>query len=284
MATATADRGRPWRRRSAVPGLGLTLGVTVSILSLVVLIPLAAVAARGLSLSPESFARVAFSQRAVHAYQLSLGTALIAAVINALLGVLTAWVLVRYRFPGRRLLDSLVDLPFALPTAVAGISLATLYGPNGWLGAPLARAGVTLANNAGGIIIALTFIGLPFVVRTVEPVLRDLAADVEEASASLGATRLQTLIRVVAPSLAPAWITGFALAFARGVGEYGSVIFIAGNMPYRSEITPLLITIELEQFDYAAASAIALVMLGLSFALLLMVNTGQAWMRRSSDA
>jgi sulfate transport system permease protein len=284
MATATADRGRPWRRRSAVPGLGLTLGVTVSILSLVVLIPLAAVAARGLSLSPESFARVAFSQRAVHAYQLSLGTALIAAVINALLGVLTAWVLVRYRFPGRRLLDSLVDLPFALPTAVAGISLATLYGPNGWLGAPLARAGITLANNAGGIIIALTFIGLPFVVRTVEPVLRDLAADVEEASASLGATRLQTLIRVVAPSLAPAWITGFALAFARGVGEYGSVIFIAGNMPYRSEITPLLITIELEQFDYAAASAIALVMLGLSFALLLMVNTGQAWMRRSSDA
>ena len=284
MSTATADRGRPWRRRSAVPGLGLTLGVTVSILSLVVLIPLAAVAARGLSLSPESFARVAFSQRAVHAYQLSLGTALIAAVINALLGVLTAWVLVRYRFPGRRLLDSLVDLPFALPTAVAGISLATLYGPNGWLGAPLARAGVTLANNAGGIIIALTFIGLPFVVRTVEPVLRDLAADVEEASASLGATRLQTLIRVVAPSLAPAWITGFALAFARGVGEYGSVIFIAGNMPYRSEITPLLITIELEQFDYAAASAIALVMLGLSFALLLIVNTGQAWMRRSTEA
>ena len=284
MATATADRGRPWRRRSAVPGLGLTLGVTVSILSLVVLIPLAAVAARGLSLSPESFARVAFSQRAVHAYQLSLGTALIAAVINALLGVLTAWVLVRYRFPGRRLLDSLVDLPFALPTAVAGISLATLYGPNGWLGAPLARAGITIANNAGGIIIALTFIGLPFVVRTVEPVLRDLAADVEEASASLGATRLQTLIRVVAPSLAPAWITGFALAFARGVGEYGSVIFIAGNMPYRSEITPLLITIELEQFDYAAASAIALVMLGLSFALLLIVNTGQAWMRRSTEA
>ncbi len=284
MATATADRGRPWRRRSAVPGLGLTLGVTVSILSLVVLIPLAAVAARGLSLSPESFARVAFSQRAVHAYQLSLGTALIAAVINALLGVLTAWVLVRYRFPGRRLLDSLVDLPFALPTAVAGISLATLYGPNGWLGAPLARAGITFANNAGGIIIALTFIGLPFVVRTVEPVLRDLAADVEEASASLGATRLQTLIRVVAPSLAPAWITGFALAFARGVGEYGSVIFIAGNMPYRSEITPLLITIELEQFDYAAASAIALVMLGLSFALLLIVNTGQAWMRRSTEA
>jgi sulfate transport system permease protein len=258
--------------------------VTVSILSLVVLIPLAAVAARGLSLSPESFARVAFSQRAVHAYQLSLGTALIAAVINALLGVLTAWVLVRYRFPGRRLLDSLVDLPFALPTAVAGISLATLYGPNGWLGAPLARAGITFANNAGGIIIALTFIGLPFVVRTVEPVLRDLAADVEEASASLGATRLQTLIRVVAPSLAPAWITGFALAFARGVGEYGSVIFIAGNMPYRSEITPLLITIELEQFDYAAASAIALVMLGLSFALLLIVNTGQAWMRRSTEA
>lgn len=284
MATATADRGRPWRRRSAVPGLGLTLGVTVSILSLVVLIPLAAVAARALSLSPETFGRVAFSPRAVHAYALSLGTALIAAGINAVMGVLTAWVLVRYRFPGRRLLDSLVDLPFALPTAVAGISLATLYGPNGWLGAPLARAGIALANTTGGIVIALTFIGLPFVVRTVEPVLRDLAADVEEASASLGATRLQTLVRVVAPALAPAWITGFALAFARGVGEYGSVIFIAGNMPYRSEIAPLLITIELEQFDYAAASAIALVMLGLSLGLLLVVNAGQAWMKRSMPA
>jgi len=283
MTSVAASWGARWRRRSAVPGLGLTLGVTVTVLSLVVLIPMAAVAARGLTLAPDAFARAAFSPRAVHAYQLSLTTSLIAALINGVLGVLTAWALVRYRFPGRRLLDSLVDLPFALPTAVAGISLATLYGPNGWIGAPLARAGITLANTAGGIVIALTFIGLPFIVRTVEPVLRDLAADVEEASASLGATRLQTLVRVVAPALAPAWITGFALAFARGVGEYGSVIFIAGNMPYRSEIAPLLITIELEQFDYASASAIALVMLGISFALLLVINTGQAWVRRSSE-
>ncbi len=282
MATAILNGRRAWRPRSAVPGLGLTLGGTLTILSLVVLIPLAAVAARALSLSPETFVRVAFSPRAVHAYELSMGAALVAAGINALMGIVTAWVLVRYRFPGRRLLDALVDLPFALPTAVAGISLATLYGPNGWLGAPLARVGITVANTVVGIVVALTFIGLPFVVRTVEPVLRDLAADVEEASASLGATRLQTLARVVAPALAPAWITGFSLAFARGVGEYGSVIFIAGNMPYRSEITPLLITMELEQFDYAAASAIALVMLGLSFSLLLVVNATQAWMRRST--
>ena len=281
MAGAVAaGAGRRWRKRSAVPGLGLTLGITVSILSLVVLIPLAAVAARGLSLSPEQFARAAFSERAMHAYQLSLSTALIAALVNGVFGVLTAWALVRYRFPGRRLLDALVDLPFALPTAVAGISLATLYGPNGWLGVPLAGAGLHLANNAGGIVVALTFIGLPFIVRTVEPVLRELSADMEEAAGSLGATRLQTLVRVIAPSLAPAWLTGFALAFARGVGEYGSVIFIAGNMPYRSEITPLLITIQLEQFDYATASAIALVMLGISFVLLLVINGGQAWMRR----
>ena len=272
-----------WWRRSAVPGFGLTLGVTLTLLSLVVLIPLSAVALRSAALTPDAFARVAFSPRAMHAYQLSISTALIAATVNAVFGVATAWALVRYRFPGKLLLDALVDLPFALPTAVAGIALATLYSPQGWIGAGLAAVGVSLANNPGGIVIALTFIGLPFVVRTVEPVLRDLAADVEEASASLGASRLQTLVRVVAPSLAPAWVTGFAMAFARGIGEYGSVIFIAGNMPYRSEIAPLLITIELEQFDYAAASAVALVMLILSFVLLLVINAGQAWIQRSGE-
>ena len=189
----------------------------------------------------------------------------------------------RYEFPGKSLLNAFVDLPFALPTAVAGISLAVLYGPQGWLGAPLEHLGLHIANTPVGIAVALTFIGLLFVVRTVEPVLRDLALELEEAAATLGATRLQTLVRVIAPALAPAWLTGFALAFARGLGEYGSVIFIAGNMPYRSEIAQLLITIELEQFDYASASAIALVMLAISFVMLAVINTGQSWMRRSAQ-
>ncbi len=275
-----APRRSVLRRRSAVPGFGLTLGLTVTILSLVVLIPLAAVVIQSAKLSPAEFARAAFSERAVHAYLLSFGTSFIAAVINGVFGVLTAWALVRYNFIGKTLLNGLVDLPFALPTAVAGISLATLYSPNGWVGQLLTPLGIKAAYNPTGIVIALTFIGLPFVVRTLEPVLRDLAADVEEASASLGANRLQTIVRVVLPALGPAWLTGFALAFARGVGEYGSVIFIAGNRPFVSEIAPLLITIQLQQFELPAASSIAVVMLGVSFVMLLVINAIQAWSRR----
>ena len=271
-----------FRRRSALPGFGLTLGFTLTVLSLVVLIPLAAVAIKASSLSPSEFAAAAFSPRALAAYRLSFGAAFLAAVINGVFGVLTAWALVRYEFPGKAVVNALVDLPFALPTAVAGIALATLYAPNGWIGGLLAPLGIKAAYSPAGVTIALVFIGLPFVVRTLEPVMRDLAADVEEAAASLGASRLATILRVVLPGLAPAWLTGFALAFARGVGEYGSVIFIAGNMPYRSEIAPLLIIIQLEQFDYAAAAAIALVMLGVSFVMLLVINGVQAWARRYS--
>jgi sulfate transport system permease protein len=268
------------RRRSAIPGFGITMGVTLSALSLLVLIPLSAVAVKSSDLSPAEFVAVAFSERALLAYRLSFGGSLIAAVINGVFGLLTAWVLVRYRFPGKAFIDALVDLPFALPTAVAGIALASLYAVNGWIGGPLEKLGVTAAYNPLGVIIALTFIGLPFVVRTLEPVIRDLSADVEEASASLGATRLSTLLRVVLPALGPAWLAGFAMAFARGVGEYGSVIFIAGNKPYLSEIAPLLIVIQLEEFNHAGAAAIALVMLVASFILLLIVNAIQAWVRR----
>jgi sulfate transport system permease protein len=245
-----------------------------------VLIPLSAVVLKGVGLGWHDFAEAALSDRALHAYALSFGAAFVGAGINGVFGVLTAWALVRYDFPGKTLLNGLVDLPFALPTAVAGIALASLYAANGPIGGVLARAGIKAAYNPLGVVIALTFIGLPFVVRTVEPVLRDQATDVEEASATLGATRLQTIARVVAPALVPAWLTGFALAFARGVGEYGSVIFIAGNMPFKSEIAPLLITMELDQFDIASASAIALVMLAASFALLLAINGLQAWSRR----
>jgi sulfate transport system permease protein len=263
-----------------LPGLGLSLGVTLSALCLVVLIPLAAVVARAAGMGPAAFVAAAFSARALHAYALSFGASLFAACVNAVFGLLTAWALVRYRFPGRAVLDALVDLPFALPTAVAGVSLAGLYAANGWIGGLLAPLGIKTAYNETGVVIALTFVGLPFVVRTVEPVVRELAVDVEEAAASLGARRRQILARIVFPALLPAWITGFALAFARAVGEYGSVIFIAGNMPYRTEIAPLLITIELEQFDYASASAIAAVMLGAAFLMLLAINLIQAWSRR----
>ena len=270
------------RRRSALPGLGITLGLTVTALCLVVLIPLCAILARAAGMGVGGFVKAAFSARALHAYALSFGASLIGASVNAVFGLLTAWALVRYRFPGRAVLNALVDLPFALPTAVAGVALAGLYATNGWVGASLAPLGIKAAYNEVGIVIALTFVGLPFVVRTVEPVLRDLARDEEEAAASLGAGRLQTFARVVLPALGPAWITGFTLAFARAVGEYGSVIFIAGNMPYRTEIAPLLITIELEQFDYASASAIAAVMLTAAFAMLLAINAAQAWSRRFS--
>ena len=268
------------RRRSAIPGFGVTFGVTVAALCLVVLIPLAAIVVRSAGMGPQAFARAAFSARAIHAYALSFGAAVIGASVNAVFGLLTAWTLVRYRFPGRAVLNALVDLPFALPTAVAGVALAGLYGANGPIGGLLAPLGIKTAYNEVGVVIALTFVGLPFVVRTVEPVLRDLAVDIEEAAASLGAGRLQTIARVIAPALLPAWITGFALAFARAVGEYGSVIFIAGNMPYRTEIAPLLITIELEQFDYGSASAIATVMLAAAFLILLVINGVQAWSRR----
>ena len=270
----------PFRRRSAVPGFGLTLGITLLALSLVVLIPLSSVAIRAAGMGWSDFVTAAFSRRALLAYRLSFGAALIGATVNGVFGALTAWALVRYDFPGKTLLNGLVDLPFALPTAVAGISLATLYAPNGLIGGVLASLGIKAAYSPLGVVIALTFIGLPFVVRTIEPVLRDFSSDVEEASATLGAGRLQTIVRIVAPALVPAWLTGFALAFARGIGEYGSVIFIAGNMPFKTEIAPLLITMQLEQFNYESASAIAVVMLAFSFLLLFVINAIQAWSRR----
>ncbi|MDR6625169.1 sulfate transport system permease protein [Caulobacter segnis] len=285
MTADTAERQPPakrplFRRRSAIPGFGLTMGVTLTVLSLIVLIPLSAVVLKAAELSPSEFWTVATSQRAMAAYRLTFGAAFVAALVNGVFGVLTAWALVRYDFPGKTVVNALVDLPFALPTAVAGIALATLYAPNGWVGQFLTPLGVKAAYNPIGVTIALIFIGLPFVVRTIEPVLRDAADDVEEAAASLGASRFDTILRIVLPALAPAWLTGFALAFARGVGEYGSVIFIAGNMPYKSEIAPLLIIIQLEQFEYARAATIAVVMLAVSFTMLLIINAIQAWSRR----
>jgi len=288
MTADTAARRAPpppvkrpfFRRRSAIPGFGLTMGVTLTVLSLIVLIPLTAVVLKAADQSPAEFWAVATSQRAMAAYRLSFGAAFVAAAINSVFGVLTAWALVRYQFPGKTIINALVDLPFALPTAVAGIALATLYAPKGWIGQFLTPLGIKAAYNPVGVTIALIFIGLPFVVRTLEPVLREAAEDVEEAAASLGASRIDTILRVVLPALAPAWLTGFAMAFARGVGEYGSVIFIAGNMPYKSEIAPLLIIIQLEQFEYARAATIAVVMLTVSFTMLLIINAIQAWARR----
>jgi sulfate transport system permease protein len=268
--------GRPRRRRlpggSPLPGFGLSLGFTLTYLALMVLIPLSTVFLKTATLTWGAFWGTVTSPRALAAYRLSLGASLIAAIINVIFGVLVAWVLERYRFPGRRLIDALVDLPFALPTAVAGIALATVYARNGWMGQWLEPLGIKVAYTPLGVVVALTFIGLPFVVRTVQPVLADLDMEVEEAAASLGAGRWQTFRRVIFPELLPAAITGFVLAFARALGEYGSVIFIAGNMPMRSEITPLLIMIELEQFNYAGATSIALVFLVVSFTLLLLIN------------
>jgi len=272
---------RPWlRRRSAIPGFGLTLGVTLSLLSLIVLIPLSAVAIKASGLGLHGVIAAAFTSRALHAYAISFGAALAAAFVNGVFGVLTAWALVRYRFFGHNVVNALVDLPFALPTAVAGISLGALYAPTGLIGGILAKAHIKAAYNATGIVIALTFIGLPFVVRTLEPIMRDLSAEVEEAAASLGAGRWQTLTRVVLPSLFPAWLTGVTLAFARGVGEYGSVIFIAGNRPFKSEIAPLLIIIQLQEFNYQGAASIALTLLIVSFLMLFVINAVQAWSRR----
>lgn len=264
-------------RRTILPGFGLTLGFTVCYLSLLVLLPLTATFAQSAKLGWHGFWQIATAPRAMAAYELSFSASLLGAAINFVMGTLVAWVLVRYRFPGHRILDSLVDLPFALPTAVAGIALTTLYAPNGLFGKPLAALGIHAAYTRLGIVIALTFIGLPFVVRTVQPVLADLDRELEEAAASLGAGRWQTFWRVLYPMIAPAAITGFALAFARGVGEYGSVIFIAGNMPMRTEIAPLLIVTKLEEYDYSGATAIATVMLVISFVLLAAINTLQRW-------
>ncbi len=274
-----ADR---WRRPSVQPGFGQTLGYSLAYLSFIVLIPLAALLLRPVELGLDGFWAAVTEPRVLASLRLSFGGALIAAAINAVFGLLIAWVLVRYSFPGKRVIDAIIDLPFALPTAVAGIALTALYAPNGWIGAPLAALGIKAAFTPFGVVLALTFVGLPFVVRTVQPVLQDLEVEIEEAAWSLGATRLQTFQRVILPLLMPALLTGFALAFARAVGEYGSVIFIAGNMPMLSEIAPLLIVIKLEQFDYAGAAAIGVVMLLASFVMLLAINLTQRWSRKWS--
>jgi sulfate transport system permease protein len=279
-AAATLPLFGRWRHRSALPGFGLSLGFALSYLSAIVLIPLAALIIRPWSLGLAGFWSAISEPRVAHALLLSFGASAIAAAVNSVFGLMAAWVLVRYRFPGKRLIDALVDLPFALPTAVAGIALSALYAQNGWLGAPLARIGIKVAYTELGVVMALIFIGLPFVVRTIEPVLADAGLDAEEAAATLGATRFQTFRRVIVPTLAPALLTGAALSFARAVGEYGSVIFIAGNLPMRSEIAPLLIIIKLEQYDYAGAAAIGVAMLGLSFVMLIALNGLQAWIAR----
>ena len=270
-----------FRRHSVLPGFSLALGYSVIYLALIVLIPLAAVFLKSASLGWEGFWHVTTQPRVLASFKLSFGASLIAAAINVVFGLIFAWVLVRYRFPGKRLIDALIDLPFALPTAVAGIALATLYAKNGWIGHLLEALGIEVAYTPLGILVALVFIGLPFVVRTVQPVLEDLEAEVEEAAACLGANRWQTFRMVIVPYLAPALLTGFALSFARAVGEYGSVIFIAGNMPMVSEIAPLMIITRLEQYDYAGATAIAVVMLVFSFIVLLLINVLQAWAQRS---
>ncbi|MGC9953353.1 MAG: sulfate ABC transporter permease subunit CysT [Rhizomicrobium sp.] len=266
-----------WRNPSVLPGFGLSLGFTLFYLSAIVLIPLAALIIRPWSLGFDGLWHILTDHRVLAALRLSFGGAAIAAGINAVFGPIVAWVLIRYRFPGKRLLDALVDLPFALPTAVAGIALSTLYAPQGWLGEPLSHLGIKVAYTPLGVVVALTFIGLPFVVRTLQPVMVDMSRDAEEAAATLGATRLQTISRVVLPMLLPSLITGTALAFARAVGEYGSVIFIAGNLPAISEIAPLLIIIKLEQYDYAGAATIGVIMLAASFVFILALNVLQNW-------
>jgi sulfate transport system permease protein len=272
------------KSRSVLPGFGLSLGITCTYLSLMVLLPLATVFVRTSDLSWAAFLHTVTDPRVVASYRVTFGASLAAAVINSVFGLLVAWVLVRYRFPGRRLVDAMVDLPFALPTAVAGIALTTLYTPSGWVGAYLEPLGIKVSYTWIGITVALIFIGLPFVVRTVQPVLDDLEVEVEEAAASLGAQRWQTFARVVFPTIAPALLTGFALAFARALGEYGSVVFIAGNMPMKTEIVPLLIITKLEQYDYAGATSVAVVMLVVSFLLLLAINLLQWAARRRAAA
>jgi sulfate transport system permease protein len=268
------------KRRSVLPGFGLTLGFSVLYLSLIVLIPLAALLARTATLSWSGFLSAVASPRALASYRLTVGASLTGALVNGFFGFIVAWVLVRYQFPGRRLVDAMVDLPFALPTAVSGIALTTIYSEHGWIGHALGTLGLKVAFTPVGVAVALTFIGLPFVVRSLQPALTDLEADVEEAAASLGASRTQTLRRVIVPAVLPAWLTGFGLAFARALGEYGSVVFISGNMPMRTEITPLLIIGKLEQYDYGGAAAIAVVMLAASFGILLSINGLQWWVGR----
>jgi sulfate transport system permease protein len=272
------------RSRSVLPGFGLSLGITCTYLGLIVLLPLATVFTRTADLSWADFWATVTNPRVVASYRVTFGASFVAALINTVFGLLVAWVLVRYRFPGRKLVDAMVDLPFALPTAVAGIALTTLYASNGWIGSYLDPLGIKVSFTWLGITVALVFIGLPFVVRTVQPVLDDLEVEVEEAAASLGARRWQTFSRVVFPTVAPALLTGFALAFARAVGEYGSVVFISGNMPMKTEIVPLLIITKLEQYDYAGATAVALVMLIASFVLLLTINLLQWAARRRATA
>jgi sulfate transport system permease protein len=266
-------------RPSVIPGFRLAMGFTLVYLAAIVLVPLAALVWRAADLGPGDLVSLALDERTLAALKVSFGTALAAALFNVPFGLLVAWVLVRYDFPGRRMIDAMIDLPFALPTAVAGIALTALYAPNGWIGQFAAMAGVKIAFTPLGIVIALVFVGLPFIVRTVQPVLAEIDREEEEASASLGAGRLETVRRVILPALLPAILTGFALCFARCVGEYGSVIFIAGNIPYVSEIAPLLIVIKLEEFDYAGATAIATVMLAISFVMLLVINLTQTWAR-----
>lgn len=268
------------RRHSVLPGFNLTLGLTIFYLSLIVLLPLSAAFIKTSTLNWEGFVNAVWTPRVIASYQLSFGASLFGACVNGVFGLLLAWVLVRYEFPGRRVVDALVDLPFALPTAVAGVALTAVYASNGWVGKYLEPLGIKVAFTPVGVFVALTFIGLPFVVRTVQPVLEDLEKELEEAAACLGASRWQTFTKVILPAVSPALITGFALAFARALGEYGSVIFIAGNMPLVSEITPLIIITKLEQYDYAGATAVASVMLTVSFLLLLIINLLQAWARK----
>lgn len=273
MATLALSLKKP----GVIPGFGITMGFTLLYLALIVMIPLAGLVIKTLELSWQEFVATITDPRVVAAFEISFGISFIAALINAVFGLLVAWVLVRYDFPWRKAIDAMVDLPFALPTAVAGIALTALYAQNGWIGQVFAKFGIEIAFTPAGIAIALVFVGLPFIVRTVEPVLRDLDPEMEEAAACLGATRLQVFTRIILPQVLPALMAGFAMAFARALGEYGSVIFIAGNMPYKSEIVPLIIVIKLEQYDYAGATAIALVMLIASFIMLLIINLLMKW-------
>ena len=286
-SAAPPSRANPTAKRPAkrvLPGFRLTLGFTLFYLALIELIPLSALVFKTFTLTWEQFISAVSSPRVIASYQLTFGASFLAALVNAVFGLLIAWVLVRYSFPGKKIIDALVDLPFALPTAVAGISLTALLAGNGWVGSVLEPYGITLAFNRNGVVIALIFIGLPFVVRTVQPVLEDAEKELEEAATCLGATRWQTFRYVIFPTIGPALLTGFAMAFARGVGEYGSVIFIAGNMPMLSEITPLIIIGKLEQYDYAGATAVATVMLLASFFMLLVINALQSWQRKRSGA
>lgn len=279
--TRPAERALPGRPpRSILPGFGLSLGLAVAYLGLVVLIPLSAAFLRTAGMGLHDFVAAISAPRVIAAYRLSFGASFAAGIANMVFGLVVAWVLVRYPFPGRRIVDAIVDLPFALPTAVAGIALTSLYSPGGWIGRFLEPMGVRVAFTWTGVFVALTFVGLPFVVRTVQPVLQDLEPEIEEAASTLGASRLQAVTRVILPELAPSLLTGFALAFARALGEYGSVVFISGNMPMKTEIVPLLIITKLEQYDYSGATAIAVVMLVSSFSLLLLINLLQKWSQR----